>query len=475
MHAERTFLLKDLLAFAELSGDFNPLHTDPVAARRTPFGECVTHGVFVLMWALDCWQKQSQSTRRWAKISAKFLRPVTTGLQVAVSAKVKSANEVLLVVSAGDHVMLQCDLISADVAGVAKTGCARDEVPPRENPERAQVQVSADVKSLDLFWSQKLGKELFPALAARQLPDSLAGLLACTRVIGMKVPGEHSVFMQLDMVFGPHPESSLPFTYRTAEYRKSSQRLGVAIAGLTGHGMLWALVRPSPATQPDMKVVQQRVPAGRFSGRRVIVIGGSRGLGETAAKVLAAGGAEVALSYRLGSEDANRVVRDITACGGRAFAFQLDIAGCDWEKNLTANGAHYNHLCYFATPPIVGGDGSTFNGGLFANFCAVYVEAFFNVAQWLAKQNAGQFFVFNASTVYVETPPLRNLEYAAAKAASEAFCRWLGAAYPKARVYAARFPRLNTDQTASFLSASEHDNLEVVLSELSAWLPGQGA
>jgi hypothetical protein len=79
--------------------------------------------------------------------------------------------------------------------------------------------------------------------------------------------------------------------------------------------------------------------------------------------------------------------------------------------------------------------------------------------------------LFNASTIAVEAPPLRNLEYAAAKAAAEACCRWLAGANPKARIYVARFPRLLTDQTVSFLSASEHDNLETVLAELSEWLP----
>jgi len=92
-------------------------------------------------------------------------------------------------------------------------------------------------------------------------------------------------------------------------------------------------------------------------------------------------------------------------------------------------------------------------------------------ALWLANRTEGKFSVFNASTVYVESPPLRQLEYAAAKAASETVCRWLKGAYPQARVYAARFPRLNTDQTASFLSASDKDNLETVASELCAWLP----
>ena len=465
-------MLADLTAFAELSGDFNPLHTDPMAARRTQFGECVTHGIFVLMWALDCWQAHSGSTRRWTKISAKFLRPVLTGIKVTASAKQKNADEVSIAVSEAGRLLLQCDLSCAEAGSGAKTCSARDEIPPREIPARAQLNVSAATcETLDLFWPEKFGEKMFPALAETQLPDSISALLASTRVIGMKVPGEHSVFLQLDVVFVAQSEISQPFTYRVAEYRKSSQRLGVAISGSVGHGILWALVRPPPVTQPDMAVVCQRIPPDRFRGRRVIVIGGSRGLGEIAAKVLAAGGAEVALSYRLGGDDANSVVVDIVARGGKAFTFQLDTASADWEKILTVNCPHFNHLCYFPTPPIVGGDGSTFNAELFVKFCDVYVEAFVGVAQWLAKQNAGQFHLLNASTVYVENPPLRNLEYATAKAASEACCRWLAVAYPKSCIYAARFPRLNTDQTVSFLSASEHDNLDTMLAELSTWLP----
>ncbi len=472
IQVERIFTLADLTAFAELSGDFNPLHTDPVAARRTQFGECVTHGVFALMWALDRLQAQTGSQRHWAKISAKFLRPVLTGVKVTLVAKGKNANEISLTVSEAGRVLLQSEVVWAEANPAPKTSNAHNEIPLREKPATARLEsLAATGGILDLYWPVEHGTQLFPALAATQPPDSLAMLLASTRVIGMKAPGEHSVFLQLEMAFVPPNEISKPFTYRVTEYRKSSQRLGVAIAGTSGQGILWALVRPAPVMQPDMTAVKGRIPADRFFGRRVIVIGGSRGLGEMAAKVLAAGGAEVALSYRLGDADANRVVADIKAQGGKAVAFQLDTTGADWEKNLATHCLQFNQLCYFPTPPIVGGDGSTFNAELFGKFCDVYVAAFVNVAQWLAKQNAGQFARFNASTVYVEAPPLRNLEYAAAKAASEVCCRWLAGAYPKARVYAARFPRLNTDQTASFLSAGEHDNLETMYQELSVWLP----
>ena len=491
MQAERTFTLADLAAFAELSGDYNPLHTDPVVARRTQLGECVAHGIFVLMWALDCAQRELGAGRQWAKVSAKFLRPIRAGAVVRLALGVpalagspggaqRSSDrlkpelqaECFLTVTESGRVLCQIEVGWSETGNATVGTQATNGIPPREKP--AQLQLENAMKTsgaLDLFWSSKRGAVLFPALAATQKPDSLAALLATTRVIGMKVPGEQSVFIQLAFAFAPYAEVKELFTYRVAEYRKSSQRLGIAIAGAAGHGLLWALVRPAPVVQPGMAAIKQRVAPDRFAGRKVIVIGGSRGLGEIAAKALAAGGAEVVLTYRLGSDDANRVVADITANGGKASALQLDTAVAGWEASLSSSCTGFDHLCYFATPPIVEGDGSSLNVPMFEKFSAVYVAGLVSVAQWLVKNTAGKFAFFNASTVAVDAPPLRNLEYAAAKAAGEACCRWLAAANPKARVYAARFPRLNTDQTASFLSAGDHDSLETVLRELSVWLP----
>lgn len=44
----RTITEHDVCAFAGLSGDFNPLHTDAEYARDTPFGERIAHGVLGL-------------------------------------------------------------------------------------------------------------------------------------------------------------------------------------------------------------------------------------------------------------------------------------------------------------------------------------------------------------------------------------------------------------------------------------------
>ena len=41
----RTITEADVVAFAGLSGDFNPLHTDATFAAKTPFGQRVAHGM----------------------------------------------------------------------------------------------------------------------------------------------------------------------------------------------------------------------------------------------------------------------------------------------------------------------------------------------------------------------------------------------------------------------------------------------
>lgn len=42
-----TFEAADVEAFANLTGDQNPIHLDPEAAARSQFGGCIVHGVLV--------------------------------------------------------------------------------------------------------------------------------------------------------------------------------------------------------------------------------------------------------------------------------------------------------------------------------------------------------------------------------------------------------------------------------------------
>ena len=44
----RTVTEADVVAFAGLSGDFNPLHTNAEFGKTTPFGERIAHGMLIM-------------------------------------------------------------------------------------------------------------------------------------------------------------------------------------------------------------------------------------------------------------------------------------------------------------------------------------------------------------------------------------------------------------------------------------------
>src|SRR5213592_140769 len=109
MQREYKFTTADLTAFAELSGDLNPLHTDPIVARRTNFGECVVHGVFLLMYVLECFQRQSATRKQLSKVSARFLRPVAVGTSVNVTSLAEDEDRITFIVTSGGTTMMRCD------------------------------------------------------------------------------------------------------------------------------------------------------------------------------------------------------------------------------------------------------------------------------------------------------------------------------------------------------------------------------
>ena len=72
---------------------------------------------------------------------------------------------------------------------------------------------------------------------------------------------------------------------------------------------------------------------GTLSGKIAWVTGAGGGIGEASARALAEAGAHVVLSGRR-AEELDRVVKDITAAGGRAEAAPLDVVDADATKSI---------------------------------------------------------------------------------------------------------------------------------------------
>ncbi|MFV0277947.1 MAG: MaoC family dehydratase, partial [Parahaliea sp.] len=70
--------------FAAASGDYNPLHVDPLVARRYQYGSTVIHGICGLLKALELLLASLQPGQALTQLQAQFRKPIRHGDTVEV-------------------------------------------------------------------------------------------------------------------------------------------------------------------------------------------------------------------------------------------------------------------------------------------------------------------------------------------------------------------------------------------------------
>jgi acyl dehydratase len=86
----RTVTEADVVGFAGISGDFNPLHMDHEAARQGPFGKPVAHGLLGLAMAsgLASHSPRVETLAFLAILEWKFLHPIAFGETIRVITRI---------------------------------------------------------------------------------------------------------------------------------------------------------------------------------------------------------------------------------------------------------------------------------------------------------------------------------------------------------------------------------------------------
>ncbi len=109
----RTITEADLVNFAGLTGDTNPMHTDAEYAKGTQFGERVAHGMLGLSYAIGlAWQLgfMNGTVVAFTGLEWKFKGPVKIGDTIHVVAKVKQTKAVRAV--GGGFVVLEARVLN---------------------------------------------------------------------------------------------------------------------------------------------------------------------------------------------------------------------------------------------------------------------------------------------------------------------------------------------------------------------------
>ena len=456
--------------FVVLSGDANPLHTDALAARRLPFGRVTVHGVHL---ALDTLERLVAITDDVpSRVSATFRQPVGVGDVVTTEFDTDDLVATARLTVDGRVVAdLRIDLQRDQrIAGATPLGDTRlaPLTTGRAAAERRLDDLAGRSGSVPLQGDPAAIAECFPRLVDRLTGVTVAEFLAATRLIGMEVPGLHSLLSSFDVTIGtPQAPLRTSLGFRVDNVDERFSRVEIGIDGPTIRGTAIAFVRPAPV---DQIIDTSTVTPGEFVGVRALVVGGSRGLGAAAVQLLAAGGADVRFTYRCGADDAALV----TAASG-ATAFALDAAGeaaavAEGLGAITHDGWMPGHLAWFASPPIFVGGRDTYSDTLFERFRRVYVDTFVSVTGQLDPERLQGVLWPSSEAVAVEIAGLA--EYADAKRLGELACRELAAAHPHLVVDVTRFPRLRTDQTASVVPVEAADPAPHVLAALRHFTAG---
>jgi NAD(P)-dependent dehydrogenase (short-subunit alcohol dehydrogenase family) len=466
--AERTFTSDDQLAFAKLSGDLNPLHMDPVMARRLLFGQPIVHGLHALLWGAD----EHLRTRAHGL----ELRAVKAGFQAGIGL---GRTVRCIVTDIDEHqVEMRLEIEKTPVmwARMAWSPSGRphtDRLPtafhePGKCRERSFEETAGASGGIPLYLDGELAAALFPNLTRLLPPTQLAALLATTRLVGMECPGMHSVYSGLDLTFSPDRTGAPELHYQAADGNQRLALLSMDVEAPGMKGRLQTFFRPAPQRQAAFADIRREVLPDEFSGQRALIVGGSRGLGEVAAKLLAAGGAEVLITYCRGEQDAKRIVEEIAARGAKADCRPLNVleplpaALLSW----VADRPKPLYLYYFATPFIFGAAKGRFSTRRFNAFIEYYVSGFLRTVQSVAAAPAGLKKIFYPSSAAIDELPLDMGEYAAAKTAGETLCAFLQKTNPGIAIHTPRLPRVATDQTVGLLPVGNRDPVPVLAAHL---------
>jgi hypothetical protein len=463
------FTFQDQLAFAKLSGDYNPIHVDPVFARRSLFGKLVLHGVHSVLWALNQWFENHQTPMALKSIHAKFVKPIFLDEDVTYVETLSQSNLTCIDLICSNEVSTRIEIewhpVSSEIA-VSITNAFLDENKPLDLP---RSHIGTDQGSIKLYLPRQAAIDQFPNLMQYLPLTQIAALLSSTYIVGMRCPGLHSLYSELALATTPISTGSAGMNsemrYRVTQFDERFNLITISTEapGLTGQ--LKAFVRPVPQAQPTFAEISSHVVNGEFKDQNALVIGGSRGLGEVVAKILAAGGAEVFITYSQGRQDAQKVVDEIVEAGQSANLFQLDISNSciNFADHFKAN-QKITHLYYFATPYIGAAIKGSFSPALFEKFCAFYITGFTEIVNRLKPWGLQK--VFYPSTVYIDELPANMGEYVASKIAGESLCQFLNKTQLDITVWAPRLPRMSTDQTNSLIPLKSKDPLAVMLDHL---------
>jgi 3-oxoacyl-[acyl-carrier protein] reductase len=170
-----------------------------------------------------------------------------------------------------------------------------------------------------------------------------------------------------------------------------------------------------------------------FTGRVVLITGGSRGIGRAAALLLAKAGADIAFSYATRVDSAQETAAAIRACGRRAVYSRCNVANADDMKRLVDEARQLGPIDYLVHSGAISNiqdhaalSLECWRETIEVNLTGTYI-AVFAVKDEMIRRRFGR--IVTLSSVAALRPRKMQIHYASAKAGVIALTRCCAEAF----------------------------------------------
>jgi acyl dehydratase/NAD(P)-dependent dehydrogenase (short-subunit alcohol dehydrogenase family) len=456
--ASRIFSAADQERFAHCSGDVNPMHMDAIAARRTQAGVCVVHGVHLALWAMDVFAEVGKMPAPIGTLKVQFKNFVPVGSEVTLRV-VRETETILHATVSFDGVAVMSLAIGS--GSVAPAGALLSTTTASCHAPR--LLSFSDIPGCAGWLPETADKEiakLFPHAAKLLGVERVEAITRLSALVGMVCPGLYSIFTGFNLMMTAEADGITGLSFKVQNVDDRFRIADLAVVGRGIRGKVTALARPQPVAQPSLQSLVGKVAKDEFQGTTALIVGGSRGLGALTARIIAAGGGRVVITYVVGKVEAQEVAAEIgtQACSVLRYDVQEEPLA-----QLSGLEDDINQLYYFSTPHIAHQRQAIFTSQLFERFCQFYINGFHSLCAALQSRERKRLSVFYPSSVFVDDWPRGMLEYTMAKATGELLCAEMNRLAGGIRVVVRRLPRLLTDQTAAVMSSDNIDAFEILL------------
>ena len=456
-----------LKGFAELTGDFSSLHVDKEFGRKTMYRKNTAHGMLPVSFiSLFDFFRVNSHLFLLQNISANFLKPVFIGQELTLKGTILNFNfeDNNLSCSFTVHDKKSNSILTSGILCGRFKKCAPPSLPPLKNKKSSKkgMLISSLIeKKLEINQIDKNDKASFKFSISKDIRQKLYSILydgiingkgsfdptrletvqvnhhlansLFSSFVGMCLPGRYATFTNFSCTFLQNIENNTIYelTGKVAFKSISTESLLLKITiqelrkskniSLCAEGEINVKVNRPAIKMPSLLKLKKNEVDWGLKDKVILITGGSRGLGETMAKMFSLHGSKVVVNYFQGKNDAKNIIKEIKKNGGEGFAHQADVSQLDQVKKMVKRVCLVHDRIDVLVNNAVGNvtpiDFTELTWDEIQQDIDIILKGAFNcckeIIPLMIKNGSGK--IINMSTIFVDLPFPKQTKYILAK------------------------------------------------------------